>query len=222
MLNQLEEFINNCKSLRSKKTKKVYEYHLKAYFKAINKSPVDYIAKDIRKLENRERIDAIDIYQNDVLYFAKLIEGRPPKSQITLLSVVKKFLIYNYVEFPQRFWNDLSIRATPIVEKKTPTREELKYILDRGDIKHKALFLLGASSGLRINEVVNLTRDEVDIDNRFIKLKDDKTKGGYSRATFFTEEEKEYLERWLEIRKNFVKKKTYKSKYVREELKKQG
>jgi len=210
--NSLEAFLKECRKIRSNSSKLAYRSHLKLYFKAIKKTPNDYINQDIRKMENGERIDLLDKYQSDVLKFAKSIEGRPPKSQASMISVIKKFLSHYYIDLPQRFWDDISVKATPIVEKKTPTRDQLKYILDRGDIKHKSLFLMISTSGLRIREALSLTFNDIDIENRIIKVRDNKTKKGYSRTTFFTEEAKEYLERWLEIREDYIKSKKRQSK----------
>jgi len=210
--NVVEKFLKECRKIRTPSSRMAYKSHLNNYFRAIKKKPVGYITKDIRKMENGARIDLLDGYQKDVLTFSKSIEGRPPKSQVVLISVVKKFLSHYYIDLPHRFWDDISIRAVPIVEKKTPTRDQLKFILDRGDIKHKTLFMMAATSGLRIRELLSLTLNDVDIDNRIIRVRDNTTKKGYSRTTFFTEEAKEYLVRWMSIREDFIKSKRKKTK----------
>ncbi|MHA1492328.1 MAG: tyrosine-type recombinase/integrase, partial [Promethearchaeota archaeon] len=220
--NNKDTFIEGCKKIRSKSTKDSYKTHLKTYFKAINKSPEGYINVDIRKMENGERIDLLDKYQNDVKIFAESINNRPPKSQVVMISVVKKFLSYFYIDLPQRFWDEISVSSVPITEKKTPDARQLKLILDRGDIKHKALFSLVATSGMRIRESLSLTLNDVDMENRIIRLKDTKTKSKYSRTTFFTDESKELLLRWLELRDKYIENKKVKSKYVREQMEKKG
>jgi len=205
--NAVDVFLEDCRKIRSKNSRKAYRSHLNNYFKAIKKTPVGYISVDVRKLENGARIDVLDGYQSDVLAFSKHIEGRAPKSQVVMISVIKKFLSQFYLDLPQRFWDSLSVRGIPITEKRTPTPVQLKYILDGADIKRKSLFMMSCTSGLRIKELLSLKLNDIDMNNRSIRIRDETTKKGYSRTTFFTEEAKEYLKRWLDIRDDFIKNK---------------
>jgi len=220
MENNIKTFMEECKSIRSKGSKYVYKSNIKNYFKAINKSPEGYITVDIRKLSNGKKIDLLDKYEKDVRTFVESIKSKPPKTQQNMISIVKKFLSHFYIDLPQRFWDETVVKSVPITEKKTPENKDIRFILERGDIKHKALFSLVATSGMRIGEALSLTMDDIDINNRVIRVRDYNAKGKYARTTFFTEEVKELLLRWLELRDEYIKKKKRKSVYVRKQLEK--
>jgi len=204
-INSVEYFLNNCKAIKKQSTRDSYKSHLKAYFEAIGKDQSNYIVKDFRKLENGDRVDILKTYEKDINNFAEAIKNRPPKSRTSMIAGVKKFLSYFYIDLPQRIWDDLRIKDVSIIQKKTPKPEELKFILANGNTKQKALLLLSSSSGLRISELLQVTFDTIDLDNRTIRVKDNTTKKGYSRTSFFTEEAKSHLEDWLKIREHYIK-----------------
>jgi len=209
--NKVTLFIENCRKIKTDSSKASYKSHLNNFFRVIKKDPTNYITCDARKLENGARIDLLDKYQKDVKRFAKAMENRPPKSQVAMMSAVKKFLSYYYIDLPQRLWDELSIKGIPIVEKKTPTRDQLKFILGDADTKQKALFLMSSSSGTRIDELLSLKISDIDSEERMIRVKDITTKKKYSRTTFFTEEAKQYLKQWLDMRNTYIKNKKQKS-----------
>lgn len=217
-VNKMEKFLED---MVGEKSRVSYRCHLKKFFEAIDKRPDDYVKVDVRKLTNGKKIDITDKCEADILKFAESIKNTPPKSQIVRLSVVKKFFKYLKMDFYD-LWDNIRKKngltsAKAITPKKTPTVDDLHYILDLSpEVCHKALFLLCASSGLRIGEVVEIRMDDIDIPNRIIYVRDTITKKGYSRKTSFTPEAQEYLEKWLEVREKYIKSKSVKSKYVRE------
>jgi integrase len=202
--NDIDQFLNECKRIRSKNSKTSYRCHLNTYFKAIGKKPEGYINVDPRRLSNGKRLDLYDKIQKDVLKFVDYIENRPSKSKSAMISAVKKFLTYHYIDLPTRFWEEVCVTGLPITEKQTPKAEDLKYILDGADIRTKCLFLLCAVSGARIREILSLEFNDVDVENRTIKIRDYKTKKQYGRTSFFTPESQLYLKRWYEIRNDYI------------------
>ena len=177
--------------------------------------------KNFRKLSNGKRVDVLDDYEKDIRKFAKYIKGKPPKSQVVMLVTLKKFFMFYSIDFPERLWVELSVGQRPITEKKTPNREQLRYILQNGSLKHKALFMMCASSGMRIREAISLTKDDIDIDNRIITIRDTKAKSKYTRYTFFTNESKELLLNWLKQREKYIESKSHKPWYVKSRLEKE-
>jgi len=102
---------------------------------------------------------------------------------------------------PNRFWDSLKTRnqlvnPQPTAEKKTPSPSELELILQYGDIRSKAFFLLKAHSGMRIDEICSLRMKDINIDELEIRVRDYKSKGGYNRYTSFTKESQDYLNKW--------------------------
>ncbi len=69
----------------------------------------------------------------------------------------------------------------------------------------KTLFVLMAETGLRSGEVFNLTMDQVDVDERIIKVLNlESTKRAF--VTFFTKKTQELLREYLKLREEFLKK----------------
>ena len=93
-----------------------------------------------------------------------------------------------------------------------PTVPELKSILTHGRVKEKALFLVMASSGLRINEALSITindiklRDEKDniISPSMIKIRQEVSKNETPRITFISDEARDILIEWLKIRNEYL------------------
>lgn len=208
----IEEFIEN---YTSKNTQKSYCSHLTKFFEILQKNPDTYFD------ENKDPKE----YENDVKQVAREILGRPPMSQKGIMSAIKVFLMENDVELKQRVWRGINRRRNgshPITIERIPANHDLKTILQYGDVKSRALFLLVAVSGLRIDETLKITLDNIDFENKTITIIYDTAKGGRARTTFFTEEAKESLQEWLKHRKKFLKIGYKKSKYLREELTKKG
>jgi integrase len=199
----------------SKSTEMTYRSHLKEYFKVLK-------VKDPDKYFDNGRD-----YKTDVKDFALAIRDRPPNTQKSKLSCIRKFLSEFDIEFPNKFWNRIKMENhlkgnRTIVEEKIPNNSQLKQILQFGGIKERALFLLNATSGTRIDEVLSLTFNDIDMENRMIRIREEVTKSRYKRITFFTEEAKEALEAWLELRPKYLRNSYAKSKFVRESFEKHG
>ncbi|GAG67840.1 unnamed protein product [marine sediment metagenome] len=99
---------------------------------------------------------------------------------------------------------------------RVPSKQEFKKILQHGTIKDKALFLFAASSGMRINEILKLTPEMVnlDVDPPRVNIPGNISKTGDPRITFLTEEAKEYLLEWYKIRNDYLQLAIRKTKHV--------
>jgi integrase len=85
------------------------------------------------------------------------------------------------------------------------TKEMLKEILIHGDAKAKAMFLVLASSGMRIGELVKINLRDVDTTSKPIKIivrydGPNTVKNKSSRVTFISDEATVALQEWLKIR----------------------
>jgi len=83
------------------------------------------------------------------------------------------------------------------------------------DVKGKSLFLVLASSGMRIGEALRLKVEDVDLnsDPPRINIRGKYTKTGNSRIAFISFEAKESLEEWLKIREEELKVAVKRSRY---------
>jgi len=209
----IEEYLIKYYKKPSREAARVY---LKHFFTTMNEDPKTFIKKD------KETVT------KTLWEYAKKIEDRAPKTQSSMLSFIKKFLIRNKVEIDIVEFEDIRIRnnlkrTRAITKKKTPTPNDLKKILSYATgIKTRCLFVLCASTGLRIAEALSLTFNDIDMENRKIELIDEAAKGDLPRITFFTPEAKELLELWKPEREKMLNTRFKKSKYLRDKLEKQG
>jgi len=122
-----------------------------------------------------------------------------------VLQAVKHFAVMNDVEEGSIHWMKVS-KMVPKVRKigldRSPSKEEIRKLLEHADIRMKALILLLSSSGIRIGSVEHLRwrhlQEIVRDGKRFAKLIVSEAKGGTSYVTFISPEAYEAL---LEYRK---------------------
>jgi len=105
-----------------------------------------------------------------------------------------------------------------------PTTEELRRILTHMPIQGKALFLVMASSGLRIREALKVKTKDVELDKdpaRMI-IRGRFAMASESRTVFISKEAKEVLEEWLRNRSEYLvaaSKKSRPREHYKEEFK---
>jgi len=143
------------------------------------------------------------------------------------LACVKVFLERYDVELKKREWQDIMTRnnlrrARPITQKATPNNADLRAILSYGDIKSRALFVFTCTTGMRIDEILSLTFDDIDMEKCHVHVKREIAKCGSSRDTFFSIETRELLNQWLIERERYLIRGYRKSKFVRNKLEREG
>ena len=194
-MNKIEEFLDGYKN---KNTIYGHKVHLNKFFKIIRQNPDTYFKKD------RD-------YKQDVIKFWKVLMKRdtPPLSIKNAMSSVRVFLEENEVTIPKRTWKNLrnKMKGTrPLTIDLIPKPNELKRILQHATAKERAIFLISSSSGMRIDEVLQLIPDDIDMDNNPVKIniRGTTTKSGNPRLTFISNEAKESIEEWLKVRDDYL------------------
>lgn len=202
------------KNIRSQKTVRVY---LKVFFTTINKEPEKWLKQPEKTIKD------------DLWIFAQKVENKPNKTQSAIFTLVKKYLERHDIQLKPTTWEELRLRNNlvkairPLVKKATPTQQDLKKILSfASSVKTKTFFILLASSGLRRDEALQLTWDDIDINKHMIILPEDIAKGKIPRFTFFSEESKELLELWKPEREKLLLQLHRKSTILRNTLQKKG
>jgi len=124
---------------------------------------------------------------------------------------IRKFLNYLGIEW----LNDIELPSEPEYRPKRVTREDILKALEYFKnhpcfLQIKALILLGASSGLRAEELYQLEPEDIDLENRIVYVKHEPangktTKTGKSRISFFNEEAKQALMEYLQFFNNGCK-----------------
>jgi len=157
-------------------------------------------------------------FEEDLKAYFISLKGKPPKSVNICLTAVKMFLMENGVELPALFWRRLKGRrkgSRALMLDKVPSNAELRQILSHMDAKGRSLFLVLASSGMRIGEALKLTIEDLDLTSEppRINIRGEYTKTGNPRVAFISSEAKEALQEWLKIRENELQTAVRRSRY---------
>jgi integrase len=132
-------------------------------------------------LENRENIRG----------FLASFRDKSPNTYANALKALRVF----FRDFLSKEWLIQTFKFPPreIRLKRVPSKDELKRFYHAiPSLKHKAFFLLLASSGLRLGEVLKLKISDLDFENRIIRVKhSSRTKRAW--ISFFNQEAKQVL-----------------------------
>lgn len=196
----LEEFYN----LQNKNTtKKNYKSRLTSFFKTINQEPEQFLSLPIESIEKT----IMNFIQNEEN------KKRTPSTRRSYYNAISQFLLTNNIQLRHNFIKQIrhKINGKAQIEKIIFTREELIELFSQGDIETKALFMTALSSGMRINEILKLTIDDIDFNEEppKISIPANITKSNTARFTFITPETKEILQLWIN---------KHKSKYIQNKI----
>jgi len=111
-------------------------------------------------------------------------------------------------------WKNLRRRKEPLKKRRKtrdriPSYEELREILKNTDLMGRTLFLMMASSGMRIGEMLELKKGDIEfLDSGIgkVKLRADYTKNKEPKTTFISREAVDELKKWLKAKKDKKKK----------------
>lgn len=189
----IDEFLKN----KAPNTQKNYTWILNQFFNELNQKPDNYF-----KLKDHD-------YKKDIIKWWEQHLNEVPKTRNTKLNIIKSFFEEQEIVFPKKFWvkqrrKRKGSRAATL--DRVPTIKEFKSMLNHGTVKDKALFLLAASSGMRIDECLQLKENMIDFNHEpcMITLPGELTKTGDPRITFCSDEAKEYIQEWLKIRDEYL------------------
>ena len=154
MLDKLESELKT-KGL-SQKTIESYLFHNNEFLKFANKKPEEISEADVK---------------NYVSYLSSERKYKPRSINLAFSSL--KFLYSNLLN--KKIMENVKI---PKLDKKDPvvlSKEEIKSLLSAVENpKHKILLSLMLSSGLRVSEAVSLKIEDVNLDDKLIKIKSNK------------------------------------------------
>jgi len=163
-------------SLPNPRSKNLYKSVLLKYFMFIDKNPDEYV-KDIRKLENGDKIDALDQYEEDIIsYWSNLMENNvPPGSISTRIGIIRVFFRDNNIQISSNIWAMIRKRGkgTRAVTKEIPvTQQMIKEILNRArnNRRNYLIILLMWRTGMRNSEVVKLKKQDINFEEERIMI----------------------------------------------------
>ena len=128
-----------------------------------------------------------------------------PATQKMYFQVVKKFVEVAVPEVTVS-WKAVDLpRVWTVEEDRVPTKEELRGILNHGNLKDRAIVLAALSSGLRVGTLADLRVEDVDFDAfedvALIKVQAELAKERVKYVTFATPEAKRVLKQYLDSRR---------------------
>ncbi|MGA2122464.1 MAG: site-specific integrase [Methanoregula sp.] len=149
-------------------------------------------------------------YSDDMAGFVISLQSRPPLSAKQTFTFVKEFFNHYNVELPAKdlkfIRNKLPKGNTRTIEKDMDI-ETIRTILQHLDVKGKALVLVLASSGMRINEALSVTLDDIDFKTNptIITIRGENSKTGDNRITFMSSEAAQAVNEWLKVRTEYIR-----------------
>lgn len=224
-----EHYLNSSEKLRtflkyhaekeSQSTYRAYKLHLVRYFEKMGIKDVDKYVKDTRQLNKKEKIKYLDGIEKDLRsYWADLNKQAIGKTPYIWLSAIKMFLIMNKTLELDDVYMSLQKSGHgnyPVTDTKTPTREELLKIFSYSDPESKALFMFQLTSGQRIEQVINTTFDNIDMNYDHPRIFYPTAKQGFWVKTRITPEAKKILEEYISQRKKFIEIRKKRGEYNR-------
>jgi integrase len=207
----LKDFLATYKN-RSEATRRTYTYAIRKYFAFIYGDT--FLAKrrivfDQLEARAEQYFEEQRDYGKDFLRYVDSILAQPPKTVSTYLAALRKFFAKSKHPLTESIWEQVKDRRPKGRRARTrdrvPTNKEFRLMLDHMPLQGKALYLLMASSGIRLGEALSLEFHDIEFDDmNYLDIRN--TKSGERRDAFCSDEAKEYLQKWIEYRYNWLSK----------------
>jgi len=149
-------------------------------------------------------------YQADVKKFLQSIGDRPPLSVRQTFNCIREFLSVNGRELERKELRRIKKHVIPKGGVRTVEREmdieTIRSIIMHLDVKGKSTVLCLASGGMRINELLQVTLDDIDLESipAKITIRGNSSKNGLDRFTFVSSEAAQALREWLKVRDSYL------------------
>ncbi len=188
-------------------TRNCYRVNIQTYFKLLKKDMNSYFSSDLNVYED----DLIDVYN-----ILKKEQKRKALAIRTFFNGPKQFMFFYDKRLKDLdFWETLKARtknAEPESDEAILNADDIKNILSHGNACSRALFLMLASSGRRIGEILALTPDDINTNahpttlNIKKGLDRDSTKSGQKTPIcFISDEATTAYKTWMEERDEYLK-----------------
>ncbi len=165
----------------------------------------DHIKEVNRMLTRYKKYILFKIDKQKTLNYLKKIQQQYSISYYKKQSYqILKFLKYLKIEWA----DDIKLPKNPVYKPQRYSWNDVVNTLDHFSsnpqyLRLKALVLLGASSGLRAEELYQLKPEDIDINSNTVNVNHNPnngqtTKTGFSRVSFFTEQAREALTEYMD------------------------
>jgi len=199
------------RQFQAKSTYHGYKSAIKTFFEFINEDPDKYIT-DVRLMENGDKIHQLDIYEQDIKAFWSYLikQDKSPKTVKYYIGATRVFFKNNKIKLDDDVWSDMNRRGNGSrarTREKQITTEIIEQMLPHAKIQSKAMILMLSSSGMRIGELLQLTKDDINFESNPTKIyiSAEITKNNVERITFISDEATRHLKEWLKVRNDYLK-----------------
>jgi integrase len=149
-------------------------------------------------------------YSEDMAGFVVSLQKRPPLSARQTFTFTKEFFNHYNLELPakdMKFIRNKLPKGNVRTIDKDMDMETIRTIIQHMDVKGRALVLMLASSGMRINEALTVTLDDVDLKSKpsVITIRGENAKNGDNRITFLSAEATQAINEWLKVRADYIR-----------------
>jgi integrase len=129
-----------------------------------------------------------------------------PKSMRTYLSAVLEFLdVHGIVPDKEKFKKvKKDFKGGDEAPTDAPDHALIRSFLEHADVRLKSIGLVGASTGMRIGEILSITEKSISWDRRMITLKAVDTKTRTGRVVFFSKECERALTEYLKVKTKYI------------------
>lgn len=184
---------------RSDKSVENYRYGIAVFLKWMNTEDADGVIMQVESGQ-QDPVDLVQRYLDDLD-----ARGLSPATQKLYAATAKKFFEVN-MKGNGLNWGRLELpRIYRTEEDRIPTREEIKSILEYGNIKDRAVILFKVSSGVRDRTLAGLNIGDVDLeafpDVALVKVRPEIAKRRIAYVTFITPEAVRALNAYLDLRR---------------------
>ena len=179
-------------------TKKLYRRSIRLFFEFIKTDSETYF----KTKQNYE--DHIEKYY---FYLQKNFTTLALKIKINILKMF--FATYDKSTKELDIWDTIAMRtkgAAKEGEELPLEKTELKKIMEYSDEMGRAAFLVLASSGMRIGEIIQIELNDIYLKEKPVRihLRAEITKTKKQRDTFISDEALDCLKKWLAIREQYL------------------
>jgi integrase len=211
-MSRLQEFLSD---YQNRSTRTGYNSSLRSFIDFVYGPQRKGIRVSPEEIETYDRLidqyfeDNRD-YQTDVKEFLKSISDRPPLSVRQAFNCVREFLSVNGLELDKKELRRIKKHVIPKGGVRTVERdmdiETVRSIMMHLDVKGKSMVLCLASGGMRINELLQVTLDDIDLDSKPAKItiRGTSAKNGNDRFTFVSAEAVQAIREWLKVRDQYL------------------
>ncbi len=185
-------------ALKSKNTQLVYKDAFINFTRFCN----DKMNSDFESvISDLKIVDEETLYDTLQLWITYNVEGKRSLSTVkTWFSCVNNYLRYKGIKLDPRDVNDnLTFPKNIQQELYGLTVEDIKKILEPARFDKKIMFLCQLSSGMRLGELLQVRKSDLDLSKKriMIKLRPSIAKGSKARTTFFSKESGSMLKNFI-------------------------